>query len=69
MDNLTAVLIVEGAEEVQFEEEYFEAAQHLIDTGLAWSLQGFIGRACANLIEAGHCHPLEGESQWKTLKS
>lgn len=54
MDRYTAVLIAEGAEEAT-EEEQIEAWQTLIDTGLAWSLQGSFGRQAARMIEAGLC--------------
>jgi hypothetical protein len=30
-------------------------AQDLIDTGMAWKLEGHIGRQCMALIEAGVC--------------
>lgn len=30
--------------------------QDLIDSDLAWTLQGSYGRTAAQLIEAGHCH-------------
>ena len=34
-----------------------EFLQRLIDTGLAWQLQGFYGRTCMRAIEAGYCNP------------
>jgi hypothetical protein len=39
------------------DEAFIEAAQHLINTGDAWKLQGSVGRACARLIDAGECVP------------
>lgn len=61
MDDFKATMIVEQdwdmAGEEPSEDLFIEAAQHLIDTGLAWSLQGYFGRTCSALIEAGHCTP------------
>ena len=58
MDNYTAVAIAEGFEEAD-EVETLEAWQHLIDTGLAWTLQGWYGRAAEALISNGECNPPE----------
>lgn len=43
----------EGAEE----EDILEAWQYLIDTGDAFTLQGFYGRNAVALINAGLCLP------------
>ena len=53
MDNFTAVGIAEGFIECDDEEKVLAAWQHLVDTGLAWSLQGWFGRMAKNLIEQG----------------
>ena len=57
MDNFTAIGIAEGFVEAESEEQVIEAWQHLIDTGMAWQLQGWFGRTASQLIEAGHCTP------------
>ena len=54
MDNFTAVGIAEGFIEADSEEQYIAAWQRLIDTGLAWSLQG-CGRTATNFILRGIC--------------
>ena len=53
MDTFTAVMILEGVEPAENEEQFLEAAQLLVDTGLAWNLQGFFGRLCQSLIDQG----------------
>lgn len=52
MDNYTAVGLAEGFVEGT-EEEVLAAWQHLVDTGMAWTLQGWFGRTAAALIEQG----------------
>jgi hypothetical protein len=52
-DLYRAAMIAEGAIPAESEEEYLGAWQTLVDTGLAWRLQGFFGRTARDLIEAG----------------
>ncbi|KKM71890.1 hypothetical protein LCGC14_1426090 [marine sediment metagenome] len=53
-----AVAIAEGFCEGEnaTEAEQIEAWQHLVDTGLAWTLQGSFGRQAKRLIESGIIH-------------
>jgi fatty acid-binding protein DegV len=57
MDNYTAMGIAEGFIESQNENQVIEAWQHLVDTGVVWSLQGWYGRNAARLIENGVIRP------------
>ena len=53
MDNYTAVGLAEGFIEADSQDEVIEAWQYLVNTGLAWQLQGFFGRTAERLIEEG----------------
>jgi|TARA_Y100000310_G_scaffold269682_1_gene283042 hypothetical protein len=61
MNNYNAVGIVEGFVEVESEDQVIEAWQHLVNTGLAWTLQGFFGRMANQLIESGVITQPKGE--------
>lgn len=59
MDNFTATGLAEGFIEAESEEQVLEAWQHLVDTGLAWKLQGWFGRTAQHLISEGYINAPE----------
>ena len=57
MSSYDAVMIAEGVIEPENADDILVAWQHLIDTGLAWTLQGTFGRTAQRLIDNGLCSP------------
>ena len=55
MTQYEAVGLCEGFIECDDENRIIEAWQYLIDTGLAFKLQGFFGRTAMDLIKKGVC--------------
>jgi len=53
-DMFTRILDYEGGEALTFA-EYVDLFQDLIDTGFAWTLQGYYGRTAQSLIDQGVC--------------
>lgn len=53
-DTLNRIMAFESGE--LDDDETIELFQELVDTGLAWTLQGAYGRSATRLIEAGLVH-------------
>ena len=53
MSDYEATGLAEGFIEAESEEQVIKAWQHLHDTRLAYSLQGWFGRTAQHLIERG----------------
>lgn len=56
MNTFDAVGIAEGYIEADSEDQVLEAWQCLVDTGMAWQLQGWFGRTARHLIEEGYIY-------------
>lgn len=57
--DLTAQIIAFETGDMETEEQVIELFQHLVDTGLAWQLQGSYGRTAKHLINEGYITPKE----------
>lgn len=53
VDTLQAVLICEGVQMPQDEQEYIEAWQCLVDTGIVWQMQGWYQREATAMLNKG----------------
>jgi hypothetical protein len=57
MDQVSQIIAYEQGE--LEEGEVIALFQDLINSGLAWQLQGAYGRMAMHLIDAGYCHPAQ----------
>ena len=62
MNTFDAVGIAEGWIDADSEKQ-IEAWQLLVDSGLAWQLQGWFGRTASALIEQGFIQPANRATQ------
>ena len=69
MTDYEAVGIAEGFIECQDEKTIIKAWQYLIDTGLAFKLQGTFGRTARDLIEQGICKGGNNERRVKKINN
>tara|TARA_R100000742_G_C4279636_1_gene104894 strand:- start:13576 stop:13803 length:228 start_codon:yes stop_codon:yes gene_type:complete len=53
MTNYEAIMIAEGVNEPKNRKQYLKAWQILVNTGMAWRLQGWFGRTAETMIENG----------------
>ncbi len=59
VDCLGAIIALEAGE-LTDEDDVYDLFQALINNGQAWTLQGFYGRAAADLIRSGRCVDTHG---------
>lgn len=57
--DLTSQLIAFETDDMDTEEQVIELFQYLVDTGLAWQLQGSYGRTAQHLINEGYIRAKE----------
>jgi len=58
-----ATMIAEGAMAETNDMSYIQAWQHLVDTGVVWKLQGWMGRAAFRMISDGSIEPVSIEEE------
>lgn len=55
--DVTGAIIAFETGEMETEEDVLELFQYLVDTGMAWQLQGYYGRVARALLDAGLISP------------